>query len=111
MYIFDTKTGEVVFEGGFANESSASSVTLNLSIYEDPARNRAFFVTSRGAVIILNTKTWKKQADFYGFSAYCPDSGELYRLKNAYMPFREEENGIIKIKVNTLDEYLQSLDR
>lgn len=111
LYIFDTKTGEVVFEGGFANESSASSVTLNLSIYEDPARNRAFFVTSRGAVIILNTKTWKKQADFYGFSAYCPDSGELYRLKNAYMPFREEENGIIKIKVNTLDEYLQSLDR
>ena len=88
-----------------------SDVSMADALADYYTRNRAFFVTSRGAVIILNTKTWKKQADFYGFSAYCPDSGELYRLKNAYMPFREEENGIIKIKVNTLDEYLQSLDR
>ncbi|MBO4922326.1 MAG: TIR domain-containing protein [Lachnospiraceae bacterium] len=111
LYIYDIATGSLMFEGGFGHESSAASVELSVDIIEDPARHRTFFVTSRGAVILLNSDTWKKQADFFGYSAYCPETGELYRIKNEFLTNKEEKEEIIKIKVNTLQDYLQSFDR
>ena len=111
LYIYDIATGSLMFEGGFGHESSSASVELSVDIIEDPARHRTFFVTSRGAVILLNSDTWKKQADFFGYSAYCPETGELYRIKNEFLTNKEEKEEIIKIKVNTLQDYLQSFDR
>lgn len=95
----------------YAMHKRSANSDVKVDIFEDDTRNRVFFVTSQGAVMLLSTDTWKKQADFNGFSAYCPETEELYRLKNEFMSFDEETNEVIKIKVNTLDEYIQSLDR
>ena len=111
LYIYDIETKEQVFGGRFNYDKSSANSDVKVDIFEDDTRNRVFFVTSQGAVMLLSTDTWKKQADFNGFSAYCPENEELYRLKNEYMSFDEETNEVIKIKVNTLQEYLQSLDR
>ena len=111
LYIYDIETKEQVFGGRFNYDKSSANSDVKVEIFEDDTRNRVFFVTSQGAVMLLSTDTWKKQADFNGFSAYCPETEELYRLKNEFMSFDEETNEVIKIKVNTLQEYLQSQDR
>ena len=77
---------------------------LQVSCIPDYSRDRIFFVTSKGAVMLISTSTWKKLADFKGLDAYVHKTGEIYRVKNLDLNFAEEYDEIIKVKAYTLRE-------
>ncbi|MBO4781148.1 MAG: TIR domain-containing protein [Lachnospiraceae bacterium] len=104
LYIYDATTGEKLFEGIFECEDSSPATMLQVSCIPDYSRDRIFFVTSKGAVMLISTSTWKKLADFKGLDAYVHKTGEIYRVKNLDLNFAEEYDEIIKVKAYTLRE-------
>ncbi len=110
--IYDVETGEqlnkVVFEGLGTNSNSA----LYLGKAEDPERDRVFLYTYDGGnfglnALVLSTTTWEKKADFSGFTAFCPETNEIYKFKNTYMDFVDEKDEIIKGKAYTLEDLIE----
>ena len=104
--IYDIETGKLVkkvaFEGLEINENAA----LYLGKEEDPERDRVFLYTYDGGysgmnAMALSTTTWEKKADFCGFTAFCPDTNEIYKFKN------DEKDEIIKGKAYTLDDLIE----
>ena len=95
---------EILYQGGFNLEHTEPSFDVTVTSVEDPARNRVYFKTSRNAVICIDTKYWKKVADFAGMDAFCPDTNEIYRLKINTLSFREETEGILRCPAYTLEE-------
>ena len=57
--------------------------------------------------MMLSTTTWEKKADFCGFTAFCPDTNEIYKFKNTFMYFDDEKDEIIKGKAYTLDDLIE----
>ncbi|MCR4992384.1 MAG: TIR domain-containing protein [Lachnospiraceae bacterium] len=104
LYVYDIKTRSCIYEGIFKSENSSGAKDPTVSSVEDPEHDRIFFVTSEKAVIMVNTQTWEKQADFAGFDAYCLKTGDIYRIKNSGIGFSEEDDSIIKVKAYTLSE-------
>ncbi|MCR5203662.1 MAG: TIR domain-containing protein [Lachnospiraceae bacterium] len=107
LYIYEISTGENRYGGFMAYEKITSATEVELFIAEDPERKRIFFYTTNGAAKCLSTETWKLRSEFFGFSAFCPETNEIYRLKNWYMDFIEEDDDVIKVKAYTLDDLIE----
>ncbi|MBR5180213.1 MAG: TIR domain-containing protein [Lachnospiraceae bacterium] len=110
--IYDIETGKqvnnVMFEGLRVGQYTA----VDLEKVEDPERNRVFLYTNDGGIsgknaLALSTITWEKTADFIGFTAFCPETNEIYKFKNNYMSFIDEKEEIIKGKAYTLDDLIE----
>ena len=105
LFLYDTQTGELLWQGTFENETTNISIKVNLetSVW-DAERERIYFITAQNAVICINAKKWKKIADFTGLDAFCPVTNEIYKMKFSALFFREEENGILRCRAYTLEE-------
>ena len=107
IYIFDAETGEELFEELMQYERKGLNYDVDLFMAEDPERNRLFFYTSGSAAMCISTVTWKKQSEFFGFDAFCPETNEIFRIKNSHAYFKEDENAILKVKAYTLDDLIE----
>ena len=105
LFLYDTQTGELLWQGTFENETTNISIKVNLetSVW-DAERERIYFKTAQNAVSCINAKKWKKIADFTGLDAFCPVTNEIYKMKFSALLFREEENGILRCRAYTLEE-------
>ena len=115
LSVYDIETGGALIEdkiGMFERYLKNGKARLKLDKIEDRERNRIFlYITDSVApgveAIILNTETWEKQADFSGFSTFCPKTNEIYKIKNRYMEFKDEKDAIISVKAYTLDDLIE----
>jgi hypothetical protein len=55
----------------------------------------------------ISTLTWEKQSEFFGFDAFCPETNEIYKIKNSQTVFKEDENAVLKVKAYTLDDLIE----
>jgi hypothetical protein len=110
LYVYDSPCGELMYEGAFENDNSSAVDELKVVAIEDNANDRIFFVTSKKAVMVISTVTWKKTADFRGFDAFSHKTGEIFRVMNSGMVMNEEENSVIKVIAYTLDDLIAKAD-
>lgn len=97
-------SGKLLYQGGLDQEKTEATFEIELCCVEDPTRGRCYFKTSRNTVICVDTRFWKKVADYKGMDAFCPGTNEIYRLKINTLYFREEREGILRYKALTLEE-------
>ena len=110
--IYDIETGKLVNKVTFENLKINENVALYLGKEEDPERDRVFLYTYAGGnsgmnALVLSMTTWEKRADFGGFTAFCPETNEIYKSKNTYMDFVDEKDEILKGKAYTLDDLIE----
>lgn len=107
LYLYDTESGKLLFEGIFEKDARSGSIVETIKCIEDPAHQRLYFVADEQNAICINTKYWKKTADFCGLDAYCPATNEIYVMKYHNLTFREEQEGILRCLARTLEELEQ----
>lgn len=100
----DGTSWKLLYQGGFDKEHTEATFEVNVTSIEDPERNRVYFMTSRSAVICIDTRFWKKVADFNGMDAFCKGTNEIYRIKMYSLSFHEETEGILRCRAYTLED-------
>lgn len=109
LYLYDVESGALLFEGGFDRDTRDASFEESIRHYEDPKRNRLYFVNSENLAICVDTTFWKKTADFTGMDAFCSATNEIYKLKSGILTFQEEGNDILCCPAYTLEELVQKV--
>lgn len=107
VYIYDAETGEKLYEEVMQYERKGINYDVELFMAEDTERNRLFLYTSGSAAMCISTLTWEKQSEFFGFDAFCPETNEIYKIKNSQTVFKEDENAVLKVKAYTLDDLIE----
>lgn len=110
--IYNVDTGKQVNEVVFNGLEVTSTGNIYLEKAEDRERERVFLYTYEGGnsgmtAMVLDTNTWEKKADLCGFTAFCPETNEIYKFKNTYMDFVDEKDEILKGKAYTLEDLIE----
>ena len=107
LFVYDVATGAELasYEMG---EASSSSVTRNLTCYDDLERNRLLFTVTDENGLVLDVNSWKKTMILYDeVDTFFQKENMTYKLNRDISLYENSEEVILRQKPLTLEELIK----